>query len=236
MKIHDVAQGTREWLELRSGIPTASEFGKILTPTGKLSESSEPYMHALIAERLMGHPRVEFMSTWMNRGNLMESEAVGYYEFQCDCETETIGFVTNDEQTVGASPDRTVGEEGLLEIKVPKDETHVGYLLRKPADKKYYPQLQGQLWITGRKWVDILSYHPEMPMALVRVERDEAYIESLSKVVTAFSNALEEEYAKLVESGVVGQVKREPRPVSLVELLKQSLIEINRAEQVQRSL
>lgn len=233
MKIHDCLQGTREWLELRAGIPTASEFGKILTPTGKLSESSEPYMHALIAERLMGHPRVEFMSTWMNRGNQMEAEAVDYYEFQCDCETSRVGFVTNDEQTVGASPDRVVGDDGLLEIKVPKDETHVGYLLRKPADKKYYPQLQGQLWITERKWVDILSYHPEMPMALVRVERDEAYIDSLRKVVMAFSAALEEEYGKLINSGVITQVRREPRALSLVEILKQSLIEVN-AQQVSR--
>src|SRR5688572_30777229 len=122
MKIHDCIQGTSEWFNIRSGIPTSSEFDKIITPkTGKPSSQAEHYMFALIAERLMGHPRIEFMSRWMDRGNQMESEAVAFYELQRDANTQRIGFLTNDDETVGSSPDRFVDDDGLLEIKVPRE-------------------------------------------------------------------------------------------------------------------
>ncbi len=226
MKIHDVAQGTTAWSELRSGIPTASCFDEIITPTGKLSKSQEGYMLTLLAERLMGHPLVEFTSSWMQRGTEMESEADSFYRFQRDVDTQRIGFVTNDDETVGASPDRFVGEDGLLEIKVPAPHTHVGYLLFRTVDKKYWPQIQGQLWVTGRKWADILSYHPEMAPALIHVERDEAYIAELAKAVTDFSALLETEYANLLEKGYGSSAKRPVRTASLIDMLKQSLIEI----------
>lgn len=191
MIVHEVVQGTTEWLALRAGIPTASCFDKILTPTGKASTQAAKYMHQLLAERMMGHPVTEFVSTWMDRGQQLEAEAVAYYELQRDAETTKIGLVTNDARTIGASPDRFVGDDGLLEIKVPKESTHVGYLLTHEIDAEYRPQVQGQLWVTGRRWSDVLSYHPEMPPALVRVARDEAYIELLDRAVGEFSRRLE---------------------------------------------
>jgi YqaJ-like viral recombinase domain len=189
--IHDVKQGTTEWLALRAGIPTASDFDRIITPKGKPSTQAEKYMHKLLAERIMGHPVTEAISFWMGRGHQMEAEAVAFYEAQRELDSTVVGFVTNDAGTVGASPDRFVGAEGLLEIKVPAEHTHVAYLLTRAVDAEYYPQIQGQLWVTGRAWADVLSYHPEMPPALLRVARDDAYIAKLGAAVTAFSVALE---------------------------------------------
>lgn len=225
MKTYDCVQGTSEWLELRAGIPTASQFDMLLTPTGKPSASAVRYMHMLLAERMMGRPMTEHMSFWMERGSEMEAEAVSFYQFQRDVETEVVGFVTNDAGTIGASPDRLVGEDGLLEIKCPAPHTHIGYLLWKTVDKAYYPQVQGQLWITERSWLDILSYHPELPPALIRVERDEQYIKELAAVVTAFSGELERQYAELVANG---WIKTRPvREKTTVDLLKESLIAMN---------
>lgn len=201
MIIHDVVQGTPEWIALRCGIPTASAFDRILTPGGKASKQAEGYLHQLIAERLMGHAVEEVITTWMSRGQQMEAEAVAYYESLRERETIKIGFLTNDAGTIGASPDRFVGDDGLLEIKVPKESTHVGYLLTKAVDAAYYPQVQGQLWVSGRAWLDVMSYHPEMPQALVRVERDEAYIATLSAAVEAFSGELERVTAEARERG-----------------------------------
>lgn len=230
MKVYDCVQGTTEWMELRAGIPTSSEFDKIITPkTGKPSSQAENYMFGLIAERLMGHPRIEYMSQWMARGSEMEAEAVNFYEFQRDAETARIGFLTNDAGTVGASPDRFVDEDGLLEIKVPKESTHVGYLLKHHVDAEYFPQVQGQLWISERRWVDILSYHPEMPPALIRVERNDAFIKMLEAAVTTFSEVLEAHYQLLVDRGLGGREKHWPTPPSLSDLLKQSLIEVNKS-------
>ena len=201
MRTHDVVQGTEAWLKLRAGIPTASNFDMILTPKGKASAQAERYLHTLLAERLMGHPVLEVVTTWMDRGQQMEAEAVAYYESLRERETIKIGFLTNDAGTIGASPDRFVGDDGLLEIKVPKESTHVGYLLTKAVDAAYYPQVQGQLWVSGRAWLDVMSYHPEMPQALVRVERDEAYIATLSAAVEAFSGELERVTAEARERG-----------------------------------
>jgi hypothetical protein len=199
--LHNVLQGTTEWLSIRAGIPTASQFDKIITPKGKASTQAEKYLHKLLAERMMGRPVVEHVSYWMGRGNQMEAEAVAYYEGVRDLDTERVGFVTNDERTIGASPDRFVGADGLLEIKVPAEHTHVAYLLTKAVDAEYYPQVQGQLWVTGRQWSDILSYHPEMPPALIRVARDEAFITSLAAAVTSFAGVLEAVAADARERG-----------------------------------
>ena len=197
MKIHDCKQNTTEWLDLRAGIPTASQFDRIITPTGKPSASAIPYMHQLLAERLMGRPIIGYVSIDIDRGKNLEADAVSFYEFTRDVTTVAVGFVTNDEETIGASPDRFVGDDGLLETKVPKEHTHVGYLLGNPVDRAYFPQLMGQLWITGRAYAEILSYHPSMPPALVRVERDEKYIALLANAVTAFSMELESQWEKL---------------------------------------
>ncbi len=108
MIIHNVQQGSPEWLTLRSGIPTASRFSDIITKSGKPSQSSERYMYTLLAERLMGHPIAEHMSMWQQRGSQLEADAIRFYELQVDADTEPIGFVTSDDGRYGASPDRFV--------------------------------------------------------------------------------------------------------------------------------
>lgn len=201
MVIHDVIQGTTEWLALRAGIPTASCFDRIVTKSGKPSTQAEKYLHRLLAERIMGHPVTEFVSAHMARGSDLEADARSYYEGIRECDVVKVGFVTNDERTIGASPDALVGTDGLLELKVPAEHTHVAYLLTSAVDSEYYPQVQGQLWITERKWLDIMSYHPEMPPAIVRVERDEKYIATLRAGVESFSRDLERAAVDLRERG-----------------------------------
>lgn len=214
MITHDVVQGTREWLDLRAGIPTASEFGRILTPKRlALSDGAETYMHELLAERILHEPLAKAVTMWMQRGSEHEAEAVAYYEMARGVETKVVGFCTNDAGTVGASPDRLVGEDGLLEIKVPSPAIHVGYLLNsKGAGEEYRIQTQGQLWITGREWVDIMSYNPGMPEALVRFQRDEEVIEKIAAAVTAFSETLESITATFRGNGWIKD--REPQVVN----------------------
>lgn len=201
MIVHDVLQGSTEWLAVRAGIPTASAFDRIVTPKGKLSAQAEKYMHQLLAERMMGRPVIQTPTYWMGRGIALEGEAVAYYEGVRDLDTTMIGFITNDERTIGASPDRFVGADGLLELKVPAEHTHVGYLLARGVDAEYWPQVQGQLWVTGRQWVDVMSYHPEMPPAIVRADRDDGFIRTLADAVGEFSRALECKATELRERG-----------------------------------
>ena len=121
---------------------------------------------------------------YTQRGHELEDEAALAYELLTGRETATIGFVTDDDQNYGCSPDRAVGEDGLLEIKcLPKK--HISMLLyiekhgRIPPD--YVPQTQGQLFVTGRKWVDLMFYHPILPDQIVRVTPVEALQEAISE-------------------------------------------------------
>ena len=231
MRVYNSIQGSTEWLKLRAGIPTASCFDQIITPGGKPSKSAERYLYTLLAERLMGHPIVEHVSLWMRRGSEAEKDAVQFYEFQRDIETAPVGFMSNDEGTIGASPDRLVGDDGLLEIKCPSEYIHVGYLMQDGTHYDAYKvQCQGQLWISERQWVDVVSYHPEMPMALARIERDEQFIEKLDAAVTAFSLALEDQFAILVERGWVKPQKPAPAP-SLSRIMADALIEVQKGRQ-----
>lgn len=191
MIIHECKQGSEEWLRLRSGRPTSSNFDRIVTPKGKVSAQAEKYMYELLAERIMQRPVVQYVSTWMDKGMQSEEEAVKYYEAQRDLDTVKIGFCTNDAETIGASPDRFVGDNGLLEIKCPRESTHCAYLMKSSVDAEYYPQCQGQLWVCEREWNDIMSYCPGMPEALIRVERNRDFIELLENEVGTFSQRLE---------------------------------------------
>ena len=172
----DIAQGSDEWLAIRLGIPTASEFDRIVTPKKlDLAAASKVYMHKLLAEWMYGAPLEAFVSPWMERGKALEAEALHYYEMERDVETQAIGFVLTDDGMAGASPDRLVGDDGLLELKCPALETHVGYML-DPASllAEYWMQVQGQLWVCDdRDWCDVMSYYPGFPSVMCRTHQSD---------------------------------------------------------------
>lgn len=201
MKIHPCAQGSTAWLKLRLGIPTASNFDRIITPGGKPSSSQDGYLRELLAEIIIGQPLEQASMPWMERGNMLEAQAVKYYEFENDVETIPVGFITTDDGRYGASPDRLIGDRGLLEVKCPAPQTHVGYLLFNDASGKYKPQLQGQLLVAEREFNDIVSYHPDMPNALVRVTRDEPFIKALGLELAAFCERLAAKVEVIRERG-----------------------------------
>lgn len=181
MQIHECEQNSPEWYQARLGIITASMFKKVLTAkTMKLSASADEIENRIVAEILTGHEIEEFCGNgYTERGHELEPDAVSFYEMQTGMDTQEVGFITNDEGTIGCSPDRLVGGAGLLEIKCPAAHTHIKSLLSGGVGDDHKPQVQGQLFVTERKWVDVFSYHPELPPSIIRVERDEDYIEKL---------------------------------------------------------
>lgn len=201
MRIFHCEQGGVEWHALRWGIPTASNFDKILTEGGKPSKQQDEYRRTLLAERYFGHPLETVKTSWMQRGNEMEGEACCYYEFSRDVSVAHVGIITNDAGTVGASPDGLVGEDGLVEFKCPTPENHIRYMLWADVAKDYRVQLQGQLWIAERQWTDICSYHPAMDSVIVRVERDEEFIAALAAEMATFVERLAEEAAEIERRG-----------------------------------
>jgi hypothetical protein len=198
-----VEPGSFEWLQARLGIPTASCFSKIVSPKQlKPSAQATGYMHQLCAEWLIGAPLDELDTPAMARGRELEPQAVRYYEMQRDCETTVAGFCLNDDRTIGCSPDRLVGQDGGLEIKCPMGKQQVSNILNG-VDGEHRCQVQGCLWVTGRSWWDVLSFHPQLACSLVRVERDPAFMAALDDALPAFVEGLAEMRGKLEALGCV---------------------------------
>lgn len=197
MIILDHEQGSPEWLAARLGKPSASCFSRLITNSGKPSSSADGYINELIAERLTGRSKPFFTTPWMERGKELEKDAREAYGFISGNDTLEVGFIADPTFSYGCSPDALIGSEGGLEIKCPAPDTHVGYMRDNQAGvNKYWQQIQGCMWVTGRQWWDFFAYHPEMPHVLVRVERDDEYIAKLAEEVTKAVNVIKTEVEK----------------------------------------
>ena len=198
MKILEMEQGTQEWLEARLGCPSGSGFSKLITASGTPSSSAESYINDLIAELITGESTPFHVTEWMQRGTELEPFARMNYELETDREVTEVGFCMHDILRCGVSPDGLVGDGGI-EIKCPKPSTHVKYLRNGKLPSEYKAQVMGCLWITGREWWDFMSYHPQMPNLLIRVHRDEEYINQLERLVTHACQIIEKEVADIKE-------------------------------------
>ena len=157
MIYYDIPQNTDEWLRLRMGRFTASTFKDIMGKDTAAGYTNAIYKVAF--ERISNELPENFTNEWMERGKELEPQARLWYELN-HTDTSNGGFFCDD--WTGASPDALVGEDGLLEIKCPKYSTHIQYLLDGALPSTYKWQVQGQLYVTDRKWCDFMSYHPKV--------------------------------------------------------------------------
>ena len=197
MQILQAEQGSQEWLDARLGRPSASQFHKLITATGKPSSSADGYINTLIAERILGYSEPVFVSEWMTRGNELEPDARAMYELITDTEVEEVGFILDNSGEFGCSPDGLVGEGGI-EVKCPAPHNHIEWSRKGVCPSKHYAQVQGCMWITERDWWDFMSYHPEMPHLLVRARRNEKFIEAMAEQVLAAVETITTETERLV--------------------------------------
>lgn len=190
--IRNIDQGSEEWLKLRLGVATASNFDKIITTTGKESESLKKYALQLATELMLETPEPSFKNDVMARGNELESLARDAYQEQTFNVVEQITMFKSACGNFGYSPDgiigdpdNIVGDGGLVEIKCPIATTHFKYLLDNKMPTDYWQQVQGGLWVSQRKWIDFVSfnsYFKDKKLFIVRVERDEEYIAKLAEL------------------------------------------------------
>lgn len=190
MKIIDCEQRSPEWFAARAGKPTASEFSTVLAKGKGNAESKtrRTYLLKLAGEILTGEPMEGFSNVHLERGREMEPEARDYYAFLASDPIQQVGFIDCD--TYGCSPDALVGTDGVLEIKTALPHLLIGYHLDGGFPSEHKAQCQGALWVTGRKWVDLLIYWPRIEPYVVRAERDEPYIAGLAAEVGQFNTEL----------------------------------------------
>jgi hypothetical protein len=187
----DLVQGTDEWLEQRRGMVTASVVGKLITPSTvkpAKNDDSRAVIALLVAERITGHVDPVYVNDDMQRGHEEEPRAVEKYSEHYAHVTYPVGFMVREEPTwrLGYSPDGLVGDDGLIEVKAPRAKTHLRTILSGEVPPYHMPQLQAGLLVTGRRWVDFISYCGGMPMWLKRVHPDPRWFDAITAAVEQF--------------------------------------------------
>lgn len=192
-KVIDLPQGSDEWHQARCGVITASEFHKVLAKgQGKVRRS---YLMEIVGERITECPKESFTTPAMERGHEQEPIARELYEVQTGNEVTECGFMLDGDY--GYSPDGIIGDDGLIEIKSKASHLQAEILLSGEVPSQHYAQLQGGLFVSGRQWIDFVSFCPSMPLFVKRVTRDIPYIVKLQSELDDF-NEEAKEYEEII--------------------------------------
>jgi hypothetical protein len=192
-------QGTDGWHADRSGRVTASRF-KDVVAWGKPDKNGkrEPqaarttYMRELCFERLAKRSKHNASSRSMAWGSQEEQSAQNAYEMMTGNIVVRSGFIVHPKYDwLGCSPDGLIGEDGGTESKCPFSEAiHVRTWL-EGCPEEHIPQIQGCMFVTGRKWWDFLSFDSrqdeECQLYIETIYRDEEYIANLHKELVGFN-------------------------------------------------
>lgn len=193
--IMDVEQGSDAWRQLRLGIPTASQFDRIITEVkGDVAEGRWSYAYELACERLLREDTSPPIDTlrWVERGKLLEGDAVKHYESVCGQTTDAIGLIMSDDGTMACSPDRIHADRlGGVEIKAPMAPTHAKYMREGPG-RKYRWQVYGSMLISEFEFWSFCSYHPNLCEVIVQYTRTPEAEKELKKLENALDQFKDE--------------------------------------------
>lgn len=198
-------QRNDDWLKARCGKATSSRFADVLAKLRNGAEAAgrKNYRAELVIERLTGVPTDTYTNGAMQWGVEFEPVARWAYETETGNNVDEVGFIEHPTLACGTSPDGLVGQDGLIEIKAPNSATHIETLKNKAVPTQYMPQIQGQMWLTGRKWCDFVSYDPRMPQELrlfiKRVYAVDEFIKNLEQEIGVFLAEVDGEVKLLKE-------------------------------------
>ena len=190
----DMVQRSDEWYAARCGIITASSVGKLITPkTVQVANNPDSRRMALLlaSERITGWTEPGYVSDDMWRGIEDEPFARAKYA-EHYAPVDEVGFITEDKWgfTIGFSPDGVVGDDGLIEIKSRRPRTHLETILADAPPLENMAQLQCGLLVTGRAWIDYVSFCGGMPLWVKRVEPDFRWFEAILASAEALEDSI----------------------------------------------
>ena len=191
----DLEQRSDEWYEARRGIVTASAVSQLLTPTLKVAdnETARALTHTLALERITGWTEETPVTSDMWRGIEHEPIARDIYS-EHNAPAVEVGFMRRDEDgwSLGYSPDGLVGDDGLIEIKCPKARTHFRTILSGSVPGYYMAQVQAGLLVSGREWLDFVSFSGGLPLWVKRVHPDEQWFDAITAACIQFERNVAE--------------------------------------------
>lgn len=202
MIIIECKQGSDEWLAARAGAITASCFSDAIAKLSRTSgerkagdptTASDKYAFDIAIERISGKPYGEPIKAWtLERGHELEVLARMEYESRTGNLASESGVVLTDDRVFGYSTDGLIGEDGLIEIKCPVDSLKIATMLRTGDVSEYMHQMQGGMWLTGRKYCDFIMYVPDLKavnkdLYVKRIARDDNFIDAMVSELMAFA-------------------------------------------------
>lgn len=196
-------QRSDTWFEQRLGKITASKVADVMAKTKSgYSASRDNYMAQLVCERLTGTREESYCNAAMQRGTDLEPQARAMYEFHTGHTVIETGFEPHPTiADCGASPDGLVGDDGLVEIKVPNTATHIKTLRGGGIDDRYVKQMHLQMLCTGRKWCDFVSFDDRLPepmqLHIERVALDAELAAEMEAEIAKFLSELDATVADL---------------------------------------
>lgn len=201
MIIHDIPQRTKPWYAIRRGKLTASAFGMFIANPQKDATSRKAWQNAIdsvLGDEADGDDTDPgFDNYWMKRGVRLEPEALAAYESRTGHHVDQFGFIEHESGFLGCSPDGMIFDRTKvdylshlkhgLEMKCPRGAVHRKYRREGVLPAEYAPQVHGSMAITGAQSWDFLSWHPNLPLFLITVRRDE-FTEAMRRGLLAFAD------------------------------------------------
>jgi len=199
-KILTMEQGSLEWDMARLGKVTGSRVDKCIMK--RTTQSYQTMKAEIIAERLTNQAK-SFTAPAVAWGKENEAMARREHALISSWEIVEVGFVELNEN-MGCSPDGLINDDGMVQYKCPKNsDVHIKTLLSQAVPKEYFPQLQWELFTTGRQWTEFVSFDPRMPeelrLCVLHVKADYDYQKAMLMAVEGFLGDMENDLAKLQE-------------------------------------
>ena len=222
------AEEKAAWLNARAGKLTASRMADAMAflKNGQPAGARIKLLHELLAERLTGESVRHVVTDAMLWGMEHEDEAVDYFVhvvtdamlWGMEREDEAVDyFVARYSRTVrrsrfyehptienfGATPDREIGHDGLIEVKCPTTTRYLEWVIAGVVPEEHKPQMCAQLLCTGKKWVGFMAYDPRIRdenkrLFMRKYEPTQDELERVEIAAVKFLNDLDEMFDRFV--------------------------------------
>lgn len=179
--------------------PSAEQKTTVIEPAS--NDESRGLTATLAAERANGFTDPTYVSDDMFRGIEEEPIARDLYSLHHAPVTE-VGFLVRDFDgfRIGCSPDGLVGDDGLIEIKSRRSRKQMQTVLMDSVPIENVAQCQAALLVSGRQWLDYVSYSAGMALWVKRIYPDLRWHKAITSAVRAFEANATEMVARYKES------------------------------------
>ena len=192
MKLHNVEQGSAEWLALRTEYLTASEMSNMFNCNPFCARSQEEggdQRNELF--HIKSGSKVVFQNAYMKAGHEWEDRIVAEVEKRYNL-PKTLPLIGSVGKVLASFDGITSDHQSIIEVKNSKG-TYNKILKGNKAPQNYYIQVQVQLFVSGAKIAYFASRNPENgEIASITIEPDKEMMERFAGKAYDFFQAFKD--------------------------------------------